>query len=279
MHVDLIGPYIESIRQQQPGGTTIFNNSSLTCMMIIDPATGCLDIVKIPTFDLNEITIGNDEYTDKSYAMVSQMFNNTWICRYPHPCKVVFENAYEFKRDFTPFLKGFDLKPILTSVKYPQGDSLVELVHQVILNMLVTKDLGNKFFNYIYPWGETLAYISWAIRASYNCNLMVTPGQSVFCRDMLFDLALVVDWKVATATKQRQVDFANVRENYRQFTHDYVIGDRVYVEMTGIYHKPDYKKQGPYRITELIRNGTVRVQRVQVNKRINIRQLKPHFNE
>ena len=27
--------------------------------------------------------------------------------------------------------------------------------------------------------------------------------------------------------------------------HDYAIDDQVYVEITGIYHKLDYKKQGP----------------------------------
>ena len=58
---------------------------------------------------------------------------------------------------------------------------------------------------------------------------MVTPGQAVFDRDMLFNLASVVDWRVVTAAKQRQVDIDNVRENPRRVTHDYEIGNRVYV--------------------------------------------------
>ena len=61
--------------------------------------------------------------------------------------------------------------------------------------------------------------------------------------------------------------------------HDYVIGDQVYVEMTGIYLKLTYRKHKPYRITEVFTNGTVRVQQGQVNEQINIRRLKPHFNE
>ena len=52
--------------------------------------------------------------------------------------------------------------------------------------------------------------------------------------------------------------------------HDYAMGNRVYVEMTGIYHKLDYNKQGPYRITKVFTNGTVRVQRGQVDGQINI---------
>ena len=47
--------------------------------------------------------------------------------------------------------------------------------------------------------------------------------------------------------------------------HDYAIGDRVYVEMTGIYRKLDYKKKVPYRITEVFTNATVLFQWGQVN--------------
>ena len=49
--------------------------------------------------------------------------------------------------------------------------------------------------------------------------------------------------------------------------------------MTGIYLKLDYKKQGPYRITEVCTIDTVQVQRGQVNKRIIRRRLKPNFDE
>ena len=93
-------------------------------------------------FDLEEVTLGNDEYIDKSSAGVSQMFNNTWLCRYPRPRKVGFDNVYEFKLYFTPLLKDFDIKPVFAPV---------ERVHQVILNMPATKDFDNKFFYYIDP--------------------------------------------------------------------------------------------------------------------------------
>ena len=43
--------------------------------------------------------------------------------------------------------------------------------------------------------------------------------------------------------------------------------------MTGIYQTLDFNKHGPYRITEVFANGTVRVQRGQVNERIDIIQL------
>ena len=133
--------------------------------------------------------LGNDEYIDKGSSKISQLFNNTLLCRYPCPRKVVFDNRSEFKRDFTPLLKDFDIKPVLTSVKNPQANAPVERVHQVILNMLVTKDLDNKVFDYIDPWGETPSSIAWDIRASYHRTIKATPGQYVFGIDMLFKLA------------------------------------------------------------------------------------------
>ena len=74
---------------------------------------------------------------------------------------------------------------------------------------------------------------------------MATPSQAVFVRDISFNLTSVVEWWIVTAVKQRQIDIDNVRENANRVTHDYAIGDRVYVEITGIYHKIDYKKQVP----------------------------------
>ena len=102
-------------------------------MTEIDPAKGCFEMVEITTFDLEEVTIGNGKYIDKSSARVSQLFNNTWLCRYLSSHKVVFDNGSEFKRYFNPLLKDFDIKTVLISVKKPQDNAPVERLHQVIL--------------------------------------------------------------------------------------------------------------------------------------------------
>ena len=180
MHVDLIGPYNKSIRQQQTGGAIIRKNYSLTCMTIIDPATGWFEIFEIPTFDIDEVMAGNDEYIYKPSARVSQLFNNTCLCRYPRTRKVVFDNGSKFKQYFTPLIKDFNIKTVLTSVKNPQANAQVEEVHQLIFNIIFTKDLDNKLFDHIDPWGETLASIAWVIRASYHRTIMATPGQAIF---------------------------------------------------------------------------------------------------
>ena len=99
-------------------------------------------------------------------------------------------------------LKDFDIKPVLMTVKKSQANSPLEWVHKVILNMLVTKDLDNNSFDHIYPWSETLTSIAWEIRASYHRTIMAALRQAVFVRDMIFNLASVVDWRVLTSAKE-----------------------------------------------------------------------------
>ena len=113
----------------------------------------------------------------------------------------MFDNRYESKKEFNTLLKDFDIKPVLTTTRNPQSNALVERVHQVILNMIVTKDISNKVFDYIYTWGETLAYIAWLIRAYYHRTVQTTLGQYVFGRDMIFNLMSVIDWRVITVAK------------------------------------------------------------------------------
>ena len=70
VHVELIDTYSNYIRQHQPCVDIVKNNVSLTCMTIIDPATGWFEIFDMPMFDLNEVTCSNDEYINKSSSRV-----------------------------------------------------------------------------------------------------------------------------------------------------------------------------------------------------------------
>ena len=104
----------------------------------------------------------------------------------------------------------------------------MERSHQVILSMLVTKDIDNTVFDYILTWYETLASIAWTIRAYYHRTNGSTPGQDIFSRDMILNLTSVVDWRIITAKKQQQVDIDNVRENSGRVMHDCAVGKLVY---------------------------------------------------
>ena len=120
-------------------------------MTIVNPSTGWSEIFEGPMYDLDEVMGGIDEYTNKSSARVRMLLNKTWLIREPNLREFVFDNIYEFKWDFTPLLKCFDIKPVFKKIKNPQTNAPVERVQQVILNTLVTKYLDKKVLDYIYP--------------------------------------------------------------------------------------------------------------------------------
>ena len=97
---------------------------------------------------------------------------------------------------------------------------------------------------------------------------------------MIFNLYTVVDWRAITLCKQKQVDRDNLRKSARQISYYYAEQDKVYVTPDGINQKLNYCKKGPYTITHINTNSTVRIQQGNVNARIlNIRRLEPYIEE
>ena len=278
VHIDLIGPYSVKAKKRLSDDTIVDNEYNLTCMTFLDPVTGWFEIAEVPQYLIKDIN--TEEFRlniDKSSARISQIFNNVWLSRYPRPQKVIFDNGSEFKKDFVPLLKEFSIKPKLTTIKNPTANSPVERIHQVVANMLKTKELCSQVLDPIDPWGEMLASIAWAIRASFNTSTQATPAQLVFGRDMIFNLKSLINWRTMNLERQRKADVANKRENSKRIDYDYKVGQKAYIVNTDIHRKLHGPKKGPYLITEVYTNGNVRLQRGVVNERINIRRLEPHF--
>ena len=120
-------------------------------MTMINPDTGWFEIFEVPCFNLNEVARVNFEYVDKLSARVRHIFNHTWLCRYPRPCKVVADNDSGFKRYLTPLLKYFAITPIYIFIKNPQMNAPVEHIYQVVYNIIVTNDIDRNVYDYIYP--------------------------------------------------------------------------------------------------------------------------------
>ena len=278
VHVDLVGPYSINAQQFQPDGSVETKDFQLTCMTMVDPVTGWFEIVEVPTYIVKDVKKGiSQQAIDKSSARISRLFDQTWLSRYPRPTKVVFDNGSEFKKNFVPLLNDWSIKPKPTTIKNPQANSPVERIHQVLRHMFLTKNLKERTLDYVDPFGDILASVAWAIRASYNSATDSTPAQNVFGRDMLFNIASMVNWKELSLRKQTQVDQSNARENSKRVDFDYEVGQQVYIRSDGINRKMDQPKSGPYQITHVFTNGTVRIQRGNINERINIRRLDPHF--
>ena len=104
-----------------------------------------------------------------------------------------------------------------------------------------------------------------------------TPGAAVFGRDMLFDIPYLANWTEIGKRRQTQVDKSNALENKHRLSYDYKVGDKVLIVKKGIIRKIEDPNEGPYTITQVHTNGTVRIQRGAISERLHIRRLHPYF--
>ena len=126
-------------------------------MTMIDPVTSWFEIVQIPVIEVrNPKTKEKELKIDITSARISQLFNNTWLCRYPRPGECIYDNGSEFKLYFKQLCNQYDLKQKPTSKKNSQANSVLERVHQVVANMLRSYDLDNQDLDKLDPFGEYL---------------------------------------------------------------------------------------------------------------------------
>ncbi len=75
-----------------------------------------------------------------------------------------------------------------------------------------------------------------------------------------------VVWK---EKQDRIVVKANARENSKRTPYDYKVGSYAYILRDEHYRKLEGDKLGPYEVTEVFTNGTVRIQKGFVNECIS----------
>ncbi len=158
-------------------------------------------------------------------------------------------------------------------------NAVLERIHAVVTSMMRTSDLDN--CDAIVPEmiDNFMTNVGWAIRSTYHTVLKTTPGAAVFGRDMLFDIPFLADWTKIGRRRQALVDRDNRRENKRHIDFDYAVGHKVLLIKDGINRKAEDKNNDPYVITQVHINGTFRIQRGTINKRLNIGRLTPYFEQ
>jgi transposase InsO family protein len=58
-------------------------------------------------------------------------FNNNWLCCNPRHIQVTFDNGSEFKSVFKEMCDNLGIKCSPTTSYNPQGNSIIERIHQV----------------------------------------------------------------------------------------------------------------------------------------------------
>ena len=249
---------------------------------MIDPATGWFEIAELPNKAITYVRKGKDiaeVIIDKSAATVSSFFNKTWLCRYPRPTYIIYDNGGEFKSHFGALCDSFSLKRKPTTIKNPQANAILERIHGVLGDMMRTSNLDDDVTITPHMVDEFIHNAAWAICSTYHTVLRSSPGAAVFGRDMLFDIPYLADWTEIGRRRQQLANQNNQRENSKRVDFDYAVGQKVLLIKDGILRKAEDKNDGPYVITQVFTNGTVRIQRGTINERLNIRRLTPYFEQ
>ena len=251
--VDLIGPYKIARKGK--------NDLKLWCLTMIDPATGWFEMAPI---------------LNKTAANVADIAERTWFTRYPLPQKIIFDRGTEFMAEFAKMCRddyGLTRRPITT--RNPQANAIIERVHQTIGNIIRTFDVQT--IDDKDPWAGILAATMFAVRATYHTTLQASPMQLVFGRDAILNVKHVTNWEHIRQRKQERINDNNKRENAQRRAHQYNIGDEILLRRKK-QSKHELEYEGPYSLTAINDNGTVRFQKGIVNDVVNIRRIKP-FNK
>eukprot|EP00970_Alexandrium_tamarense_P011207 scaffold2393_cov116-Alexandrium_tamarense.AAC.1 len=219
------------------------------------------------------------EKFDKTSARISRLINQCWLSRYPRPRCVIYDNGSEFKLHFERLFDDFGVKRKPTTIRNPQANAILERIHGDLGNMMRTASLDMAET----VTEDTVEYFltdaSWAIRSSHHTVLKASPGAAIFGWDMLFNIPFIADWEQIGLRRQARIIKDNKRHNKDRIDFDYTLGQKVLLRQDGINRKAAEKFTGPYEITQVHTNGTVRIQRGTVSERLNIRRIKPFFEK
>ncbi|KAL2232610.1 UNVERIFIED_CONTAM: Gag-Pol polyprotein [Sesamum indicum] len=205
------------------------------------------------------------------------------ICRFGVPRILISDNGTQFQgKKITSWCKELKIQQHFTAVGHPQSNGQVEVVNRTILQHLKTR-LSSKG-----SWLDELPGVLWAYRTTPRSSTGETPFCLVFGTEALIPAEVgeeshrVTMYDPATNREERCLDLEVIEEKreiaYAKILHhkslmmksynkrlrprQFQVGDLVLkkVEVSKHVGKLDPGWEGPYKVTEIKRRGTYRLQ-------------------
>jgi len=122
---------------------------------------------------------------------------------------------------------------------------------------------------------------AFALRLASPARGTYSPAELAFGYDMVFRQKVLIDWERLKAFRRRLAAENNAKENKKRLAHEYKVGDKVLLlykpyERRGKISPSTYNR-GPFTITEVISNGTVKIQCGAYVDIVSIRRITPYF--
>ena len=99
------------------------------------------------------------QYNDKQAARISNLVEQTWLCRYPQPTIIMYDHINEFlgntfKNDLIQ--NEYVIKSKFKTTANPKSNSILEF-YQVIENLVRKFDLQKNYIDKDKPWAGIIA--------------------------------------------------------------------------------------------------------------------------
>jgi hypothetical protein len=94
---------------------------------------------------------------------------------------------------------------------------------------------------------------------------------------MIINIAFRANWDQVQKRKQDIINKSNQKESKSQISYEYKVGDKVILETPGIIRKSSTPHTGPYPVTKVDKNSTIRTQKQKrfLSEKVNVRRITP----
>jgi len=151
--IDLIGPYTI-------GSPKKSDKITLHCLTMIEPVTGWFEIAEIPA---------------KSADVVADIFERTWLVRYPRPAQVTMDRGCEFMAEMQCMPRDdYGIEKKMTTTRNPQANSMVDHAHHTVHQLIHSQSITGKKNLPQVSWAGILSAVAFAMRAT-QCTPPYTP--------------------------------------------------------------------------------------------------------
>ena len=215
VRIDLCGPWTVDVECTKPPKTL---KRSVHAVTITDDATSWPEIEYIE---------------EKSAKYIARKFDGSWLCRYPRPKTVIYDNGGEFTgAEFQELLASYGIKRQPTTVMNPQSNGVKERMHLTMADMLrsMTFEVDDESER---AWRNeaqiALQAVTWALRSTVNASTKVSPANMVFKRNMVLNQAVKVNWEAIKKYQDNKARVDNVRENKTRKEFEYKINNFCYI--------------------------------------------------
>jgi hypothetical protein len=240
---------------------------SIHLFSMVDACTSWSKFARIPTAAL---------------ITTAKAFDKNWLCRYPRPKQVIHDNGVKFMGvEFQDMLDSYGIKSKPTTIKNPTANAIVERIHGTLGDQLRTTIFDSNWSDDVDTLIQACAY---ALRVTSPATGPYSLAQLAFGYDLIFQQKVIVDWEHIKAIRSKQAIENNEKENRKRLDHKYKVGDKVLILYKAYERRNNPKislstySRGLFRITEVLGNGTVKIQCGAYVDLISIRRLTPYYS-